>query len=339
MQNSLTYKTIMFIIRNAKNSDLEDLFTLSKKANLLNLPSDKDKLKELINKSEKSFKTPSKNLEENYYIFCLVDCDKNKVIGVSMIHGKHGTTDRPHYYLSVGEEVKQSKTLNKKIINGTLKLGIEPNGFTEIGGLILDLDYRGSKEKLGKQLSMCRFLYIIQNKEFFTQKIHSELLPPFDKTGKSLLWEGLGRKFLNMDYWEADLLSQQDKTFIHDLFPSSTIYINLLPISSAEVIGEVGETTKPVKNMLENIGFKYTSEVDPFDGGPHYRAVLSELKPNKEFIEIDGKALEKNLLENNTKIFLSDESNKHNDAFHVKAIHKNNIKSINLNETFKGFYI
>ena len=31
--------------------------------------------------------------------------------------------------------------------------------------------------------------------------------------------------------------------------------------------------------MLEGIGFKYINEVDPFDGGPHYRAVLKEITP------------------------------------------------------------
>lgn len=36
--------------------------------------------------------------------------------------------------------------------------------------------------------------------------------------------------------------------------------------------------------MLENIGFKYTFEVDPFDGGPHYRCPLKEIKPIKEQI-------------------------------------------------------
>ena len=271
----------MFKIRDAKESDLNDLFELSQKANLLNLPADKNKLLELIQKSQKSFKTPSSNLENNYYVFCLENEKTSKVIGVSMIHGKHGTPEKPHYYLKVGKEVKQSKSLKTKITNNTLKLGIEPNGFTEIGGLVLSPDYRKSKFKLGKILSMSRFLYIIMHRHLFTETIHSELLPPFDKNGRSLLWEGLGRRFLNMDYWEADLLSQQDKTFIHDLFPSSTIYQNLLPPSALEVIGEVGDSTKPVKNMLEKIGFNYMSEVDPFDGGPHYRAKVTDLTPLK----------------------------------------------------------
>ena len=330
----------MYIIRNAHLSDLDDLYSLSKKADLLNLPSDIEKLRYLISKSDNSFKSPNENLEENYYIFCLVNKKTSKVIGVSMIHGKHGTEDQPHYYLKVGKEVKESSSLNKKIVNGTLKLGIEPNGFTEIGGLILDPSFRGSGEKLGKQLSMCRFLYIIQNSKHFTKEIHSELLPPFDENGKSLLWEGLGRKFLNMDYWEADILSQKDKSFIHDLFPSSTIYLNLLPQSSIDVIGEVGKNTQPVKKMLEDIGFEYTEEVDPFDGGPHYRAKLTDLRPYKEFCTIKKDTLSKTLNEKN--FFISDETEKNNNPavhFIAKAINANNINEASNKELFKGFYI
>jgi len=332
----------MFIIRNAANSDLEDLFTLSQKANLLNLPSDREKLRELISKSVKSFKSPSQNLDENYYLFCLEDKKSQKIVGVSMIHGKHGTPNRPHYYLTVGTEVKQSKTLKTKIINHTLKLGIEPNGYTEIGGLILDPSYRGFPQKLGKQLSMSRFLYIVQHRHLFTEQIHSELLPPFDKNGKSLLWEGLGRKFLNMDYWEADLLSQKDRSFIHDLFPSATIYQNLLPPSALQVIGEVGDSTKPVKKMLESIGFEYKSEVDPFDGGPHYRAKLVDLKPFKEFIEIKGNLLKNQLEEKNDLLFLSDTSSfTENSNYHFCAnlISKLEVNKIKEDLNYKGFFI
>jgi arginine N-succinyltransferase len=39
--------------------------------------------------------------------------------------------------------------------------------------------------------------------------------------------------------------------------------------------------------MLESIGFKYTNEVDPFDGGPHYRCDLKNIKPIKEMFELE----------------------------------------------------
>ena len=99
------------------------------------------------------------------------------------------------------------------------------------------------------------------------------------------LWEAIGRRFLNMEYHDADLLSRSNKEFILSLYPSDTIYETLLPIEARNAIGKVGKDTQPVKRMLEGIGFEYSHEVDPFDGGPHYRCPLKELKPVKELFE------------------------------------------------------
>jgi arginine N-succinyltransferase len=123
-----------------------------------------------------------------------------------------------------------------------------------------------------------------RNPERFKPMVHSELMPPFDKNGNSPLWEAIGRKFLNMNYVEADILSRSNKEFILSLFPSENIYQTLLPLEAREAIGKVGKETEPVRRMLESIGFKYTYEVDPFDGGPHYRCPLKEIKPIKERI-------------------------------------------------------
>ena len=96
------------------------------------------------------------------------------------------------------------------------------------------------------------------------------------------LWEAIGRKFMNMDYYEADLLSRSNKEFILNLFPSQNIYMPLLPMQARNAIGKVGQETLAVKNMLEKIGFRYTNEVDPFDGGPHYRCLLEDILPIKD---------------------------------------------------------
>lgn len=272
----------MFRIRNVKETDLEDIFELSKLQVFINLPANQEKLRKIIVNSLASFKSPSKTLENNYFLFVLEDLTKKKVIGVSMIHGKHGTEDEPHFYLRVSREHKFSTTINTGFIHGTLKLGTESNGWTEIGGLILDPEYRGNELKLGKQLSFVRFLYIAMNPELFTQNIHCELMPPFDENGNSPLWEAIGRRFMNMNYDDADRLSRENKEFILSLYPSDTIYETLLPMHARNAIGKVGKSTLPVKKMLESIGFKYMNEVDPFDGGPHYRCLKKEIKPIKE---------------------------------------------------------
>ena len=275
----------MFKVRNCELSDLDDLFELSKKVYFINLPRDKKLIQDKIKKSINAFKNPSEDLSLNYYIFVLEDTSIKKVIGVSMIHAQHGTENEPHFFLRVSHENKYSSTINTGFVHGTLKLGLNMNGPTEIGGLVLHPDYRGHEFKLGKVLSYCRFLYMGLNQERFKDDIHSELMPPLDNEGNAPLWEAIGRRFMNMDYQEADLLSRSNKEFILSLFPSENIYMTLLPIEARNAIGKVGKDTLPVKKMLESIGFHYTSEVDPFDGGPHYRAKLKSIRPIKNLKE------------------------------------------------------
>jgi len=267
----------MFLLRSVKKADAADIFELSQLSNFINLPPHLETINDMIVVSERSFLRPSKVFSENIYMFALEDKKTGKVVAVSLIHAQHGTEAEPHFFLKVGHESKFSETLNTGFVHGTLQFGMDTNGPTEIGALILHPNYRGHKEKLGKQISFVRFLFMSLFPERFQEIVHAELMPPFDTDGNSPLWEALGRKFLNMGYLEADVLSRKSKEFILSLFPSENIYQSLLPAQARWAIGQVGEETKPVKKMLESVGFRYTQEVDPFDGGPHYRCPLKEI--------------------------------------------------------------
>ena len=284
----------MFILRNATLDDIDDLLDLASKVKFINLPNDKGIIEKKLKRSKKSFENPDLDLAKNYYFFVLEDKSQEKVVGVSMIHAQHGTEKEPHFYLKVSSEHKYSQTINTGFVHGTLKLGLNTDGPTEIGGLVLNPDYRGNPNKLGKQISFVRFLYMAMYPERFKDKVHSELMPPLDKKGNSPLWEAIGRRFLNMDYQDADKLSRSNKEFILSLFPAENIYMTLLPFEARDAIGKVGKETLPVKSMLENIGFEYCNEVDPFDGGPHYRCSLNKIQPIKNhFIkELSGEDLE-----------------------------------------------
>lgn len=268
----------MYIVRSASIDDLNELYELSSLMTFINLPNDKIELEEMLEASEKSFSNPSPDKEDNVYIFVLEDDEKKNVLGVSVIHARHGTEKHPHYFMKVGNEQKYCNSLNTGFIHGTLKLGVDNTGYTEIGGLVLHPDLRASGDKLGKQVSFGRFLYMAGHMNEFCELTHSELMPPFDHEGKSPLWEAIGRRFLNMDYYDADKLSRKNPEFILSLFPSDNIYQTLLPVEAREAVGKVGKSTLPVKNMLEKLGFVYTNEVDPFDGGPHYRCATKEIK-------------------------------------------------------------
>lgn len=267
----------MYLLRSVALNDLKDLHELSQLVFFINLPPDEQNIEKKIKSSIKSFKNPAKEFYKNYYIFVLEDVERNKVVGVSMIHAQHGTEQEPHYFLKVSQEHKFSKSINTGFIHGTLKLGHDTDGPTEIGGLVINPELRNTPYKLGKQISYVRFLFMGIHPERFKPVVLSELMPPLDKQGNSPLWEAIGRRFLNMGYQEADKLSRSNKEFILSLFPSDTVYETLLPLEARNAIGKVGKDTEPVKKMLANIGFKYIDEVDPFDGGPHYRANLKDI--------------------------------------------------------------
>src|SRR6185369_8744045 len=78
---------------------------------------------------------------------------------------------------------------------------------------------------------------------------------------------------------------------------NSDIYATFFPEPAQKIIGEVGPDTRGVQRMLERIGFKYVSRIDPFDGGPHYEADTSDItlvrrfrtaKVGKDDFELDG---------------------------------------------------
>ena len=119
----------------------------------------------------------------------------------------------------------------------------------------MDPQYRNPTPISGRQISFVRFLYLGMNKAKFKRKVLAELLPPLNKKGQSPLWEAIGRRFTNMDYWEADELCQKNKEFIFSLFPSGKIYTTFFPAEARNAIGKVGKETEPVLHMLKKIGF------------------------------------------------------------------------------------
>jgi arginine N-succinyltransferase len=258
----------MFVFHEVRPQELDELERLSARLNTLNLPNDRERLEKIIQKSRESFSGRHDDLKDREYVFVLRDHVEDKLIGTAMIIAQHGTHRRPAVYFNVGEEQKYSETLNKFFTHETLQLEVEYSGPTEIGGLILDPDYRGHAQKLGKQLSYLRFLYIGMHRKWFRDRIVAELLPPLRDDGGSDLWDCLGKKFTGLHYRDADRISRENVEFIRSLFPSSPIYTALLPERAQNKIGVVGDQTKPAADMLRSIGFAYFNQIDPFDGGP-----------------------------------------------------------------------
>ncbi|MCS6914213.1 MAG: arginine N-succinyltransferase [Myxococcales bacterium] len=263
-----------FLLRDCSLADLDGLFAVAEYLDSVNLPHDRALLEQQIDRSQRSF-SGALDVFSREYLFVLVDLDGpggGRVIGTSMIHAQHGTRRAPHIFFDVMTDERYSETLDRHFVHQVLRIGYNYNGPTEIGGLILQPAYRGHEMSLGKWLSYVRFLYIARHRERFRDEILSELLPPLQPDGTSLLWEHLGRHFTGLSYQEADRISKTNKEFIRTLFPAEPIYTCLLPPEVRQLIGQVGPSARGVEKMLRRIGFQYAGRIDPFDGGPHFTA-------------------------------------------------------------------
>lgn len=263
----------MYLLRAAAPGDLDDLVALSAHLDSVNLPNDRARLAEVLERSTKSFEG-SIDRARREFLFVLEERTpgRTRVVGSSLIFAQHGSRRAPHVYFDVLEEERYSETLDRHFHHRVLRLGFNYQGLTEIGGLVLLPELRRHAEQLGRSLSYVRFMFIAENRALFRDEIVSELMPPLESDGTSLLWEALGRNFTGLTYQEADRLSRENKEFIKALFPQEPIYACLLPPRAQALIGQVGERTKGVERMLRRIGFHYADRIDPFDGGPHFHA-------------------------------------------------------------------
>lgn len=268
---------IGFEIRNVHLSDEDQLYSLAEHLNTVNLPHDRSAIREIIERSCQSFSGAIANPNNREYVFVLVDLDRQRLAGTSMIVAQLGRRDAPYIYFDVRDEEKYSQTLDRHFRHTVLRIGYSYDGPTEIGGLIVHPDYRSRVEKLGQAISFARFLFIAAHRHLFHDEILAELLPPLEPDGTSHLWEALGRHFTGLSYGAADILSKKNKEFIKSLFPDGDVYATLLPQPAQEVIGKVGAQTRGVERLLRRVGFRYAHRIDPFDGGPHFTALADEI--------------------------------------------------------------
>ena len=274
------------ILRPIANEDLGDLLDLAERLDSMNLPSDEDFLARRIAHSQRSFEQRLEEGEYGIYVFVMEDRDSARVVGTSMVMAKHGVPGHPYYWFEVSTEERQSNELDRRFEHTKLRLRSTEDGPTEIGGLILDPNFRNHPEKCGKALSIVRFAYISMHPDRFQREVTAEMLSPFKESGGNLLWDAFGQRFTGLDYRAADHLSARNKQFIADLFPRDPVYATLFPDSVQETIGQPNETAKAAVRILEKVGFRYLNQVDPFDGGPYYGASRDAIKSVRERREL-----------------------------------------------------
>ena len=272
-----------FILQAVSFEDYPSLQKLALKYPLLNLPAEKHLLNKKIETSINSF-NESLIREKRNFLFVL-KTKEGEVIGSSQISVKSGTVKNPSYSLKIMEKNKKCLCL-KKITDGP----------SYLGGLILDMRYRGQAEKLGKQLSLIRFLFVGVFPHFFENIFHAELAPFLDKNGKNPFFEHFIQKSISLSMKEIDYLTLTNKEKLFAHYPRELILWSALPKGVQKTLGQPGLFSQRALALLERQGFRFVGEVDPFDGGPYLQAQLKDIPVIQNIKKVSVK-----LMKNKTK--------------------------------------
>ena len=267
----------MFLLREARPRDKRRLLELARLLDSVNMPTTARDMDETLKRSRRSFRGRIRDRARAVYMFCAEDLKTRRVAGASMIIAKHGTPASPHYYLQIDSDERYSHTLRKMFRHNFLRLRHSMDGPTEVGGLIVDPELRRLPEKVGKQLSWLRFLYIARHRKRFESRIIAEIMPPLTPERGNLFWDHYGRQMTGLSFREADRLSIRDKEFIRALFPDAPLYTALLPDEVRASLGVAGEQSRGAVRLLEQAGLRFLEEIDPFDAGPYYGAPVADL--------------------------------------------------------------
>ena len=256
------------LIRSATINDLDQLLELSAllPPGMTSMPFNKAVWEKRLTAVEASLRLPPDPAAERTYLLVLEDPDTNRVVGTAGIVTGVGLT-RPFYNYRLSSEVRVSKELEIRSSSKMLNLMNDFTGQTELKSLFLLPTYRS--RHCGKFLSRCRFVFMSDFPEHFSDLVFAEIRGWLNESGESPFWESVGRKFFKLSFAKADYFNAvHGSGFISDLMPRFPLYLELLPEEAIEVIGKPHDEAVPAQKILEREGFRCEGVIDIFDGGP-----------------------------------------------------------------------
>jgi arginine N-succinyltransferase len=266
------------VIRPAALSDLESLHALALSAGLgmTNLPPCRERLLGLLNASAAAL---AGNRKAGSQILLVMEARGEggaEVVGTGCIFPSVGG-DWPFYSYRIGRLRQTSQALGKVVENTILTPVNDYDGSAEVGGLFVRPGLRGMAG--GRLMARSRYLFMAEHRDWFGDRVVSELRGYQDEDGRSPFWEAVGRKFYGLEFKEADRISVgAGKQVIADLGPKYPIYLNLLPTDAAVSVGQFHPDGARAHALLTEEGFRFEGCIDIFDAGPTMVADIDNLK-------------------------------------------------------------
>lgn len=256
------------LIRSAGPQDLESLLQLSAllPPGMTSMPFDRPTWVKKLELVQESLSETPRTDTESVYLLVMEEPESGKIVGTAGIVAGVGLT-RPFYNYKLSKDMKASEALGIRVISNLLNLVNDFTGETELISLFLMPEYRS---RFGGQfLSRCRYVFMSDFPERFSDIVFAEIRGWLDEKQSSPFWEHLGQKFFNLPFDKADfIIAVNGSQFISDLMPRFPVYLELLPEAAVKVIGRPHDDAVPARKLLEKEGFQHQGTIDIFDAGP-----------------------------------------------------------------------
>lgn len=270
------------VVRAARSADLESLYEMAKLTGggFTNLPADRDALAERLAASEAAYARSEDALGDDVYLLMLEDLETKRIAGTAQIITRTGQKGSFHSYRRT-TLTQHSAAFGRSFRTEMLVMTNDLEGCSEVGGLFLHPRYRAGG--LGLLLARSRYLFIKHHRARFADKVIAELRGVIDEGGGSPFWDGVGGRFFQMSFREADDYNAVNgNQHLADLMPRHPIYLAMLPETARAVIGVPHGTGRAAMRMLEHEGFIDEGYVDIFEGGPTMTVMVDRLKTIRE---------------------------------------------------------
>lgn len=264
----------MLIIRPAQEKDLKGVLALAHKAGtgMTSLPTSAVSLGKKLRHSVRCF-SRTHGHEDDAFLLVMEDTENDRIVGTAGVVA-HTGSQQAYYAYRIMPVTHYSHSLDKQVKSELLHLSNDYTGHSVVGTLFLDPDYRGN----GRWLSASRYMLMAEFPNRFAKHAIAELRGKIDEEGNCPFWDAIGQHFFSLSFAEADTLcATGSNQFITELMPRHPIYTNLLNEAGRHAIGATHPSSEPARKLLEKEGYEYDRVIDIFDGGPIYKAKVSEI--------------------------------------------------------------
>ncbi len=273
----------MYLVRPANFIDVPAIEKLmaDNSVRVTTLPSDRNKLSDLINQSTQSFAADLDDINPKSFLFVLENLSTHEIEGVSGLDSNAGG-GYPFFNYRLEDLIHASHNLNVNQRIPVLYLSHELTESTVLKSFAIKSELKGTPAF--ELLSRARLIFIASFRYWFSSRVVTELQGVLDENGQSPFWDSLGRHFFDIDFETADYyVGIKNKTFIAELMPQHPIYVPLMTDAAKAAINQAHPATKYTTDVLFREGFQKSRYIDIFDGGPVLKNKTDEIETIRHY--------------------------------------------------------